>query len=478
MRRWTTQLRRWWLSLPLSLIGGAPLAAQEPPTPVVRVSGEVRDSVTGQPLAGAVVQLVSQGAAARIRSATTDARGTFVLPEVPAGVYLAGFLHPLQEQLGIEGTLLRVEITNTEPVTLALGTPSARTLLAMRCGPSVPGRPNGALFGVVRRTRGRTLTTPARIRVQYTQFIVGERGMDRRTISPLGESGLDGSFVVCGLPPGSRLTARAFAEADSSGFVELDMPSTGILVRSFAIGAATRVSGDVSTGRGVRGSARLRGQITSVAGTPIRGAVVSVLGSVSSNTSNANGQYTLTELPEGSYLVEARALGFQPVRTIVELDADREVTADLVARALPAALDTMRVRADRMTVPLADFDRRRRLGFGHFLTEAQITARAPSTVADVFRSTPGVVTMPGQFGRDRVLLRSTGMTGDCAPAVFLNGLNVPNDDGDLDALINARDIRAVEIYARTASMPIEFQTRTGCGSIVIWTGARTGTGGR
>ena len=39
--------------------------------------------------------------------------------------------------------------------------------------------------------------------------------------------------------------------------------------------------------------------------------------------------------------------------------------------------------------------------------------------------------------------------------------------------MNARDVRAVEVYARTASVPLQFQTRNGCGSVVIWTGARS-----
>ena len=46
------------------------------------------------------------------------------------------------------------------------------------------------------------------------------------------------------------------------------------------------------------------------------------------------------------------------------------------------------------------------------------------------------------------------------------------DDGDLDNIINPKDVRAIELYARTASIPLQFQTRNGCGSAVIWTGAR------
>ena len=58
------------------------------------------------------------------------------------------------------------------------------------------------------------------------------------------------------------------------------------------------------------------------------------------------------------------------------------------------------------------------------------------------------------------------------PAIFLNGALVGGGDGMLEDITSASDIRAVEIYARNASIPIQFETRNGCGSIVIWTGPR------
>jgi hypothetical protein len=286
-----------------------------------------------------------------------------------------------------------------------------------------------------------------------------------------------GSSVTCTAATGAAQTlanGTSLTVTDSSGFVELTLPNDGLIRRDLLVGQATRTRSDsASRGEALSGTARFRGAVRDAAGKPVAGARVVVLGTARESTSGSTGQVTLSALPEGSYTLETRALGYLPLRTVVDLESTAPAEAELTLATLPAAVDTMRVRADRMAVPLAEFERRRKLGFGHFLDEAQITARAPNNVADVFRSTPGVVTMPGQFGRDRVLLRGTGMTGDCPPAVFLNGLLIPNEDGDLDAIVNARDVRAVEVYARTASVPLQFQTRNGCGSVVIWTGARS-----
>jgi hypothetical protein len=228
----------------------------------------------------------------------------------------------------------------------------------------------------------------------------------------------------------------------------------------------------------LQGTARVRGLVRSAAGRPVNGARLVLWGAGRDGSSNAAGQYALNTLPEGSYMLEVRAVGFQPLRVPIDLRPELEVISDITLSPLVATVDTLRVRADRMTVPLEEFNRRRRLGFGHFLDEAAITKKAPTYMADIFRGTPGIVTMPGEFGRDRVLLRGTGMTGDCAPAVFINGMFVNIEDGDMDVIINPKDVRAVEIYARTSSIPIQFEMRNGCGSVVIWTGARTSEAGR
>ncbi|WP_373067832.1 carboxypeptidase regulatory-like domain-containing protein [Gemmatimonas sp.] len=461
--------------LPLVTPCTALVAQERAPVSAVftRVRGEVRDSVHGVALARATVQLVSSNEPGRIRSTTSNAAGQFMFDSVPAGIYLAGFLHPLLDTLGVESTLLRVEIETAVPITIALGTPSAATLIEARCGLLAPDRPPGLFFGTARAANGAPLTAAARVRAQYTTTTATAAGLSRTPNVRIATATAEGQFAVCGVPPGGVIVVRGSAGADSSGFVELPVPRNGLLVRDLLLGTGTRMEAvSARTTSVLRGAATLRGVARTAAGAFITGARLTVWGTGMEVATNAAGQYTFPALPEGTYTLEARAIGSQPVRVAVDLAARRDVMVDVQLSPLVATVDTMRVRANR-AVPIEEFERRRRLGFGYFLDEEQIKAKRPTYMADIFRGTPGVVTLPGQFGRDQVRLRGTGMTGDCAPAIFLNGLYVPIEDGDLDGIFNPLDVRAIEIYARTSSIPLQFQTRNGCGSAVIWTGART-----
>ena len=189
-----------------SLASAAAVRAQ--PLPTARVTGEVFDSLAMRPLPGATVQLVTTEQPARIRSATADSRGLFRFDSVTVGVYLIGFLHPLLDSLGIDGSMARVEIASPDPIAVALSTPSPAMLIAARCGPTQPGRPQGLFVGRVRVAGGAPLTTAARVRAQYTQTVASERGLERRTPSQFGTTDGDGLFSVCGVPAG-RVTLRA-----------------------------------------------------------------------------------------------------------------------------------------------------------------------------------------------------------------------------------------------------------------------------
>jgi hypothetical protein len=452
----------------------APPASSVPPR--ARVRGEIVDSVRSRMLTGATVQLAAADNSGRILSTTTNLQGVFQFDEVPTGTYLAGYLHPFLDSLGVESTLLRVEVSTDEPITLNLATPSAATLIDARCGPPTPELPRGMYFGTVRMANGAPIAAPARVRAQYSSNRVTERGLERVPNVRIATSTAEGTFAVCGVPANTAITVRGFSGADSSGFVELPVPGNGLLLRDLVIGAGTRQQVR-TTGAAARttsvltGTASLRGVARNQTGQPVNGARVTMWGTGVEATSNAAGQYQFVNLPEGTYTVEARALGFQPHRAPADLSATREAVVDLPLTPLVTSIDTLRVRANR-AVPLEEFERRRKLGFGHFVTEDELKQKAPTYMGDIFRGLPGIVTFPGQFGRDRVLVRSSGMTGDCAPAVFLNGMFVNIEDGDLDNIINPKDVRAIELYARTSSIPLQFQTRNGCGSVVIWTGAR------
>ena len=441
----------------LAAVSPALLPAQPVRT---RIVGTVFDSVATQWLGGATVQLVDAANPANVRTAIATANGRFALDSVAAGTYLIGFFHQRLDQLGLEGPLFRVNVATAEPLEVPMATPSAETIITKRCGPGDPDEPTGLYMGFVRSARDQVLVPAARVRAQYSEVTIGPRGVERRSPSRFGSSADDGLFTLCGVPRNAPITARAYAGTDSTGFIELRVPRNGLLVRDLVIGSTSK------------GTGALRGMISGATGQPLTNARVVLWGASGNGTNTTNGQYTMDGLPTGTQMLEARAIGFQPMRVVVDVPATGEGTADMRLETLVATVDTMRVRGDRVSPLMAEFEKRRRGGFGSFLDETQLAQRSPMFMADIFRTVPGIAIAQGQSAQGRVMMRGATAGGNCAPAVFLNGMSVPVPDGNLDGILNPQEVVGVEVYARTASVPPQFDSRNGCGSIVIWTGVR------
>jgi hypothetical protein len=431
-----------------------------------------------QPLIGATVQFVASRDPSRVRSATTDSLGFYRIDTLPLGVYLVGVIHPQMDRLGLDGSAMAVQVADTGEVRLSLGLPSAATIIGMRCKDAGADLPPGVFIGTVRRANGAPLESSGRVRAQYLETTAGPGGLTRRFPARFGDLDDLGRFTVCGVPGDATLTTRAYAGADSSGVVELRVPANGLLLRDLVIGQAQRVmlpapSANERTRTVLRGSGRIRGTVRDTAGRPLVGARVSHGESGVEATSTAGGQFVLDNLPGGSRMLDVRAVGFQPQRAIVDVRDSSDVSTTIALDAMAPVVDTVRVSADRLS-QIAGFENRRRMGFGSFLDESAISRRNATFIADLLRTTPGLTVVPGGNGRDQVLMRGGSGSGRCVPNVFLNGMNTPVPDGVLDNLVRSSDVRAVEVYPGTGSVPLEFQGRNGCGSIVIWTGARTG----
>lgn len=465
--------------------------------PMARVIGVVFDSVAMRPLRDALVQIVAADDPARIRSAKTDERGAYAVDSLKVGVYLLGFFHARLDSLGLESPLLRVDVQSDGELRAPLAIPSSRTLIAKLCGPTAANNEaQGMFMGFVRSSRGEALSAPARVRAQWLEVTVGPRGIERRNPARYSTTSAAGAFSICGIPTDVKITSRAFVGTDSSGFVELEMPRGGLLYRDMYVGTATKVvlaaplDTNVGNDRGkatagatstfsssatvLRGNGKIRGTIRNVSGQPIPNARVTVWGSGLDATTNSSGQFALQALPSGTYTLESRALGYAPSRSPVDVLDGTEGSADVAMEVYVPMVDTMRVRANRNPGrdPMAEFDKRKKAGFGYFLDEDAISRRNPIYMSDLLRTTPGLSVSPGQLGGDRVMMRGSAGSGSCAPTVYVNGARVFSDDGVIDNLVNPQDVKAVEVYTRTGSMPIEFQAMSGCGSIVIWTGAR------
>lgn len=447
--------------------------AQTAPPPVrARVHGVVFDSTAMHPLPGALVQLVLATDPSRVRSATAGNDGAFRFDTVAGGSYLLGFLHPRLDSVAFAAPMLRVDVRDTAAIEAIIAIPSQRSIVARVCGPNAARDSTGLFAGAVRNAAGAPLQGRGYVRVQWSELTIGPRGLERRMPSVRAETDDNGQFAVCGIPVGSLMMTRAMAGPDSSGYAEFALPGNGYLHRMLFVSNARRVtSGDTSRPSltVLRGPGSIRGTIRSAAGAPIPGARVSVWGTGLQTNTDTRGEFRLATLPMGTFTMEVRAVGFQLLRQPVDILASDAAT--VIALAPVSRLDTVRVNATRTSRALMAFEERRKKGFGHFLDEAAIEKRQASAMSDLLRMTPGISVSPGMFG-DQVLMRGSGMRSFCSPSLFVDGTRVMNDDGNLDGFVNPQDVRAVEVYTRGSSVPMEFQSLNGCGVIAIWTGMR------
>jgi hypothetical protein len=115
---------------------------------------------------------------------------------------------------------------------------------------------------------------------------------------------------------------------------------------------------------------------------------------------------------------------------------------------------------------LAGFDQRRKLGFGHFITRADIEKARPLRFTDLVRSTPGLKVVPGRHNES--LIVSTREYGNsCVSDIYINGTRLTDPTG-IDIMVDPNEVAAIEVYAGSSDTPPQFG-RGKCGSVVIWT---------
>jgi hypothetical protein len=207
---------------------------------------------------------------------------------------------------------------------------------------------------------------------------------------------------------------------------------------------------------------------------------VSVWGTGIEVASDPDGKFSLSGLPSGTHMIEVRAVGFTPATQPVDIVQGAPGATEIELANLAIALDTVRVTAQRERVFTnardAAFERRLKYSVGHVIDEAEIEKRRPIVLTDLLRSVPGVLIVPGKRSGYDVLMRGGQAilgTGYCRPDIWIDGTRVTNDDlFPFDMMVSISDVRAVEVYAHSGTVPPDLASTSGCGVIGVWTGTR------
>lgn len=477
----------------------------------------VYDSLHDQPLAGANV-LIS-GAAA---PATTDARGryAFNLDSIPEGLHSIGFFHPLLDSLGIAAPPKKVSTKRGEPVSVDLAVPSAATLLAALCPDSTLSGKRGILMGVVRDAQTEGALAGALIVVMWTATEIGNSSISKIPQALNTRSMSDGSYRVCGVPPGLPFRAQARLNGKATGWIDMELPPFRLINRGFLVGdrpqtvasqraaagtsaaAAGAATGGAPTGgaaapsgagaapaaAGARaagtpppgtvtmlidstvklGDAVLTGTVVGADGNPLEGAQVLLLGSTLGAHADSRGRFHLAGLPAGTQTFEVRLLSYLPRRYTVDLSAKHENTLAATLDSRATVLSQVEVKA-KPTGDMAGFEERKKKGLGMYITEEDIHNKAPISFSDIFRGIPGVsVVFDGSEYFVQITRAVTGM--GCPVAWIVDGSPLLAASNDIDAMFNPADIAAIEIYRSAIEAPVQYQVADSrCGVIVVWT---------
>lgn len=235
----------------------------------------------------------------------------------------------------------------------------------------------------------------------------------------------------------------------------------------------------IAAGRSAQPQARpqrgvLAGAVTDTNLTPIEDADARILGSNIAVRTGKDGRFRIAGLPTGQYLIVIRRLGYSALSSFVEFDGADTVRASFMLIPSPLSLDTTVIQAHGVAVGLAEFDSRRKTGFGQFMTEIEIKKLHFVTTSDLLRSFASVA-----VSRRGVANLRGGSLGSCNYRIFVDGAAVAPRDLDAD-VPQPNELAGIEVHSNSATVPVQYATSGAapgpqggggamCGVILLWT---------
>jgi hypothetical protein len=223
-------------------------------------------------------------------------------------------------------------------------------------------------------------------------------------------------------------------------------------------------------------------------GRPIEGALIAVAELDSTVQTNAAGQVRLADVAETRLRLRVRAIGYAPLSAAIALAGDRRlVDTTLTMTPVAQRLDSIVVTEDATPVrgKMADFERRRKEGFGRFLTMEELHDPLRPNLAHQLRRFGRIHVYPCGYGyaaasmgpapgSQQATCRPPLMDNACYMSIYMDGAlfysnMTPGRPFDITTL-NLLDFQGLEVYRSPAELPIQYSgTGSYCGVILLWT---------
>jgi hypothetical protein len=228
--------------------------------------------------------------------------------------------------------------------------------------------------------------------------------------------------------------------------------------------------------------ARILGVFDANSGEPIEGAQVSDIFTRLSSLTTKTGTVSLVFLPDSGSMVRVQKIGYQPATMLVKISPDDTLPITMVLSPVATTLPTVVTKdsAPRYVSPgLRAMEERRKQGFGHFITEAELRRDDSKKLTYVIRTLPNInIVCPPTGPRrgecwavaGRLASKHMVLGGSCDLEVYMNG--ALSTDNDLEKL-TVDTFAGVEYYPGGASIPPQYnKTGSNCGVLLLWTRER------
>jgi hypothetical protein len=196
----------------------------------------------------------------------------------------------------------------------------------------------------------------------------------------------------------------------------------------------------------------------------VGGAIVSLVGSGTSVTSDTAGRFTFAGLQPGVQVVQVRAVGYTRAVWQLQLGEGEALRRAFELTGVAVPVSPIEVRRRRTARRFDEFETRRERGSGHFITRSEIEQRRPVNLPDLLRTVRGVRAV---CSGSTCSVRMARASGGCQPDFILDGF--PSSAFTAEN-VSPLDIEGIEVYRGASETPAEFIGSTSsCGVIVIWT---------
>lgn len=220
------------------------------------------------------------------------------------------------------------------------------------------------------------------------------------------------------------------------------------------------------------------GVVTDAELLPMQGAEIGILRTALKISTNGQGRFRIVDVQAGTYILTLRRFGYSPIASVIAVGARDTLRLSYALQKLMAGrLDTVRIVERRSSRTMAEFERRRQLGLGQYLTAGEIEKRGSIDVATLLRGfislavvrddATGVTSV--QNRRDQGNMLTASGAGACPVQIVVDNVPMPAEV-DVELLPRPKEVAGIEVYGGPAGVPAQFSGHARqCGMVLIWT---------